>query len=141
MGFLIVIAIAVTVSVLVYRLTDGGEPASGTLEDGLSPEPAAAGSVGGQATAVTTPSDVEEWAGGDVDSPGKARPAPPQGPRRVELSPEAGSIPVVGARPSWHSRLGGALGLLVAVGLGAIAIAGTLYLAGTMIARLISNAG
>jgi hypothetical protein len=37
--------------------------------------------------------------------------------------------------------LGGALGLLVAVGLGAIAIAGTLYLAGTMIARLISNAG
>ena len=59
----------------------------------------------------------------------------------MELSPEAGSIPVVGARPSWHSRLGGALGLLVAVGLGAIAIAGTLYLAGTMIARLISNAG
>jgi len=31
--------------------------------------------------------------------------------------------------------------MLVAVGLGAIAIAGTLYLAGTMIARLISNAG
>ena len=140
MGFLIVIAIAVTVGVLVYRLTDGGEPAPGALEDGPSPEPAAASS-GGQATAVTTPSDVEEWAGGDVDSPGRARPTPPQGPRRVELSPEAGSIPVVGARPSWHSRLGGALGLLVAVGLGAIAIAGTLYLAGTMIARLISNAG
>ena len=140
MGFLIVIAIAVTVGVLVYRLTDGGEPTPGTLDDGPSPGPAAA-SVGGQATAGTTPSDVEEWAGGDVDSPGRARPTPPQGPRRVELSPEAGSIPVVGARPSWHSRLGGALGLLVAVGLGAIAIAGTLYLAGTMIARLISNAG
>ena len=139
MGFLIVIAIAVTVGVLVYRLTDGGEPAAGTIEDGPSPAPAA--TAGGQAVRATTPSDVGEWAGGDVDSPGKARPTPPQGPRRVELSPEAGSIPVVGARPSWHSRLGGALGLLVAVGLGAIAIAGTLYLAGTMIARLISNAG
>ena len=141
MGFLIVIAIAVTVGVLVYRLTDGGEPAAGTLEEGPSPEVATTATAGGQVSAATTPSDVEEWAGGDVDSPGRARPGPSPGPRRVELSPEAGSIPVVGARPSWHSRLGGALGLLVAVGLGAIAIAGTLYLAGTMIARLISNAG
>ena len=141
MGFLIVIAIAVTVGVLVYRLTDGGEPALGTPEDGPSPEFAATATAGGQATAATSPSDVEEWAGGDVDSPGKPRPRRSSEPRRVELSPEAGSIPVVGARPSWHSRLGGALGLLVAVGLGAIAIAGTLYLAGTMIARLISNAG
>jgi hypothetical protein len=140
-GFLIVIAIAVTVGVLVYRLTDGGEPAVGTPEDGPSPELAATATAGGQATAATAPSDVEEWAGGDVGSPGRTHPRPSPGPRRVELSPEAGSIPVVGARPSWHSRLGGALGLLVAVGLGAIAIAGTLYLAGTMIARLISNAG
>ncbi len=141
MGFLIVIAIAVTVGVLVYRLTDGGEPAAATIEDGPPPESAATATAGGQTAAATAPSDVEEWAGGDVDSPGRARPGPSPGPRRVELSPEAGSIPVVGARPSWHSRLGGALGLLVAVGLGAIAIAGTLYLAGTMIARLISNAG
>ena len=141
MGFLIVIAIAVTVGVLVYRLTDGGESAVGTPEDGLAPQLTAKATAGGQATAAAAPSDVGEWAGGDVDPPGRARPTPPQGPRRVELSPEAGSIPVVGARPSWHSRLGGALGLLVAVGLGAIAIAGTLYLAGTMIARLISNAG
>jgi len=140
-GFLIVIAIAVTVGVLVYRLTDGGEPAAATIEDGPPPESAATATAGDQTAEATTPSDVEEWAGGDVDSPGRARPGPSPGPRRVELSPEAGSIPVVGVRPSWHSRLGGALGLLVAVGLGAIAIAGTLYLAGTMIARLISNAG
>jgi hypothetical protein len=139
-GFLIVIAIAVTVGALVYRLTDGGEPA-GTLEDGPSAELAASATTGGQASAASTPSDVGEWAGGVVDSPGRSRPTPPAGPRRVELSPEAGSIPVVAARPSWHSRLGGALGLLIAVGLGAIAIAGTLYLAGTMVARLISNAG
>ena len=53
-----------------------------------------------------------------------------------------GGLDPGGGRPSVvHSRLGGALGLLVALGLGALAIAGTLSLAGTMIARLISNAG
>ncbi|HVD71604.1 MAG TPA: hypothetical protein VNG34_12185, partial [Actinomycetota bacterium] len=100
MGFLIVIAIAVTVGVLVYRLTDGGEPAAGTLEEGPSPEVATTATAGGQVSAATTPSVVEEWAGGDVASPGRARPGPSPGPRRVELSPEAGSLPVVGARPS-----------------------------------------
>ena len=96
---------------------------------------ASAGSSGSEA-----PSDVHEWAGGDVDLPSRAA-AAAEGPRRVELSAEAGSIPVVSTRQSWHSRLNGAMGLILAVGLGAIAIAAALYVGGTMIARLVSNGG
>jgi hypothetical protein len=129
-GFLIVLAIAVTVGVLVYRLTDGGEPTAEPIED-------TAFATGSSAPVAGRPSDVEEWAGGEVEPPHRGTPA--GAPRRVELSPEAGSIPVVGVRPSWHSRLNGAMGLIVAVGLGAIAIAGALYLAGSMVARLISG--
>ena len=136
MGFVIVIAIAVLVGVLVYRLTDGGAPTPYPVD----PATSAAALERTAEPAAVRPPDVHEWAGGDVGSPAHPNPPPPSGPHRVELSPEAGSIPVVGARQSWHARLGGALGLLVAVGVGAIAIAGALYVAGTFVAKMISNA-
>ena len=133
MGFVFVIA--VLVGVLVYRLTDGGEPTPHPVD----PATSVASLASETDTAARRPADVNEWAGGDVGSPAQGGPPPPSGPHRVELSPEAGSIPVVGARQSWHARLGGALGLLVAVGLGAIAIAGALYVAGTFVAKMLSN--
>jgi hypothetical protein len=53
------------------------------------------------------------------------------------VSPET-SIPVVATPRSWQARLSGALGLVVAIGIGAIAIALTLYGIGMLIARLVS---
>ena len=140
MGFVIVLAIAVTVGVLVYRLT---APPNDVPDAGFErrDEPAAAAVV---------PDDVREWTGGDTEPrPGAsdasgATGASPEtsgepGPARVELSPDAGSIPVVRTRPSWHSRLNGAMGLVVAIGIGAAAIALALYLVGTTIARMVSS--
>jgi hypothetical protein len=122
-GIVIVLAIAVTVGVLVYRLTDSGDVAT-QVE---IPLPEAA------------PDDVLQWAGGEVGDRDvvAAGEAPDSDPARLRVSPET-EIPVVSARRSWSSRLSGGLGLVVAIGVGAVAIALTLYVLGTLVARLIS---
>lgn len=120
MGYVIVLAIAVAVGVLVYRLTDAGEIATEAANPG-SAEP------------VASPDDVDQWVGGEAAEPMGTRP----GPDRIRVSPEI-DIPVVNAKRSWTSRVNGGLGLVVAIAMGALAIALFLYGVGTLIARLVS---
>ena len=113
-----VLAVAAAVGVLVYRLTAGdGRPAG----DADASVPGAG-------------ADVSEWSGGEAETAGSgagdARSAVPEG-----------YIPVAPGAPSWHSRLGGLMGLVIAVGAGAIALALALYAIGELIARLVSSAG
>jgi hypothetical protein len=133
MGLIIVLAIAITVGVLVFLLTDGGE--IGTGGD------AAFSGVAGSSSEGEPPAggadDVQQWAGGEVGGPASSAGGPSPGRTVVQVSPET-SIPVVATSRSWQARLSGALGLVVAIGIGAIAIALTLYGIGMLIARLVS---
>ena len=52
-----------------------------------------------------------------------------------------GYIRVAGGKPSWHARLGGAMGLLIAVAVGAIGLAVSLWAVGSFLARLFADAG
>lgn len=119
------LAVAVGVGVLVYRLTAGGEeltptePAKGTADDGFArtgEEPSAA-----RAEATRPPSTAEQ-------------------PAQEARVPE-GYIPVTGGAASWHDRLGGAMGLVIAVAVGAIALALSLWAVVVLVARLASGAG
>jgi hypothetical protein len=111
-GTVLVVTIAVAVGVLVYRLTAGGEEVPAVPED-----------------------DVGTWAGGESGSPETVRPSE----RSIEV-PE-GYIRVSGSGPSWHARLGGAMGLVIAVAVGAIALALSLWALGALLARLFAQAG
>lgn len=102
MGTLLVIAVAVGVGVLVFRLTAGGVEPARTLDRATE--------------------------GADA------------GPERA--SPEVlevpqGYIPVAPGAPSWHARLGGAMGLLIAVAIGAIALALSLWALVSLVGRLL----
>ena len=99
MGLIIVLAIAVAVGVMTFRLTGGGTVSDDRAETGVP---------------STGPSE------------------------RIQVSPDT-AIPVVTARRSWHSRLNGALGLVIVIGVGAVAIAFTLYGIGMLIARILSS--
>jgi hypothetical protein len=74
--------------------------------------------------------DVEEWKGtGAVSAQ----------PDDVPVQP--GYAPVAPPdAPSWHSRLNGTLGLVVAVSLAAVTLAIAIYQVGHLIARLMSQA-
>ena len=129
MGWVILLLISTGVGLLVYHLT-GSSPAldgahTTARRTGLEPRGAAA-------SIVAAPDDVREWAGGEV-AHGTGAPA------RVELAPHT-TVPVVGSGLSWHSRVNGVLGLVVAVGLGAAAIALAMYGLGSVIVRLIGGA-
>ena len=117
MGTVLVVLIAVAVGVLVFRLTAGG------MEPTRSAEPATPG-----------PDDeVGVWSGGEGDT----RSASAE--RRTEV-PE-GYIPVAPGAPSWHARLGGAMGLVIAVAIGAIALAFSLWAFVSFVSRLVSDVG
>ena len=152
MGFVIVVAIAVTVGVLVYRLTDPGplpeEPPAGLDPAGVDPaglDPASVDPFGVDparaSQAQARPDDVREWAGGEVDDDASPRPRSPDPAGSQPIETGARSLPRVSSGSSWHARLGGTMGLVIAVGLGAIAIALAMYAAGTLIARLVSGVG
>jgi len=49
-------------------------------------------------------------------------------------------LPVATAPPSWHTRLTGALGLLISIAVAAIALAVGIYAFGSAIGRLIGGA-
>jgi len=118
-GTVLVVLIAVAVGVLVFRLTAGG------MEPTRSAEPATPG-----------PDDeVGVWSGGE----GEGRSARASTERRSEV-PE-GYIPVAPGAPSWHARLGGAMGLVIAVAIGAIALAFSLWALVSFVSRLVSDAG
>ncbi|MDH4112969.1 MAG: hypothetical protein OEV60_09875 [Actinomycetota bacterium] len=89
-------------------------------------------------------------AGGELDAepglPATGDPEPDAGPTsepRAERTLEApeGYIPVSPGGPSWHARLGGAMGLVIAVAVGAIALAFSLWALTSFVARLVSDAG
>jgi hypothetical protein len=108
-GIVLVLAIAVAVGVLVYRLTDGGQPASAAPDAG--------------------PAEPDEAAWGGGAPPQSARPEVPEG-----------YIPVSEGAPSWHARLGGAMGLVIAVAVGAIGLAFSLWALVELISRLFADA-
>lgn len=119
MGTVLVVVIAVAVGVLVYRLTAGGaEPTS-------SAEPPLPGT-----------DEVGAWTSGEG---GVTRSALAPTERRTEV-PE-GYIPVASGAPSWHARLGGAMGLVIAVAIGAIVLALSLWALVSLVSRLFSGAG
>jgi hypothetical protein len=70
----------------------------------------------------------EGWAGGPEPA---APPAPPTNFERLSVSRE---------RRSWHDRAIGILGLVVAVALGAAAVAFSLYLVGRVVLALLEQA-
>jgi hypothetical protein len=115
-GTVLVLTIAVAVGVLVYRLTagEGGAPAPGD-------------------------DDVAAWSGGESGpspTPGTVRAA-----GRATMEVPEGYIPVSEGTPSWNARLGGAMGLVIAVAIGAIALAASLWAAVSLLARLFADAG
>jgi hypothetical protein len=77
-------------------------------------------------------SDEAAWSGGDATTP-----RPPDRP----IEPPEGYIPVAPGRASWHSRLGGAMGLVIAVAVGAIALALSVWALVELIARMFADTG
>jgi hypothetical protein len=115
-GTVLVVIVAVGVGVLVFRLTAGGEEPIREAEE------------------TRAPGGIGAWAGG--------APTPPA-EQPSERAPEvpAGYIPVASGAPSWHARLGGAMGLVIAVAVGAIALALSLWGIAALVGRLVSDAG
>ena len=114
MGTLLVLVIAVGVGVLVYRLTAG--PDAVEAQGSVDPETG----------------DEAAWSGGDATTP--TQPDRPDEPRE-------GYIPVAPGRASWHSRLGGAMGLVIAVAVGAIALALSVWALVELVSRMFADAG
>jgi len=76
------------------------------------------------------PADAGEWQGGTAGAGG-----PP-------TAMQPGSyVPVTPSEPSWHSRMGGVMGLVIAVTIAALGIAFALYMVGQTIVHLIHSAG
>jgi hypothetical protein len=126
LGTVLVLALAVGVGVLVYRLTAGGDEPAATADPARSGE-----------------HDVSTWTGGEPSpAPADAGRSPAVSDRPTQQSrvPE-GYIPVSAGAASWHDRLGGAMGLVIAVAVGAIALALSLWAVVVLVARLASGAG
>jgi hypothetical protein len=126
LGYVIVLLLAVAAGGLVYwaSMRFAGEadpsraddpPASGT------PRPGERGSASASADDGGTDD-------GDLEAP------PGNG------LPGTAYIPVVSARGSWQGRLGGVMGLVIAVVVAAATIAFVLYEAGHIISKLLSGA-
>jgi hypothetical protein len=109
-GIVLVLAIAVAVGVLVYRLTAGGEEAAPSTP--------------------TAEGDDASWATDPTPAAAKSTPT---------LEVPEGYIPVAGAGPSWQGRLGGAMGLVIAVAIGAIGLALSLWALVTLVSRAFAD--
>jgi hypothetical protein len=73
--------------------------------------------------------------GGFGGEPASPRLPPPMAP------PEASTyVSVMASKPDWQSRMTGILGLAVAVVVGAVALAGSIYLSASWLVRLIGHA-
>ena len=114
MGTALVLVIAVGVGVLVYRLTAGPDAV-----DALGSGDPEAGDSGARprGDAMTSPLP---------DAP---------------VEPPEGYIPVAPGPASWHSRLGGAMGLVIAVAVGAIALALSVWALVELVSRMFADAG
>jgi hypothetical protein len=72
--------------------------------------------------------------GGEPASPSSAPLAPPRPPGPSTY------VSVIASKPDWQSRMTGILGLAVAVVVGAVALAGSIYLSASWLVRLIGHA-
>ena len=111
-GTLLVLVIAVGVGVLVYRLTAGPE------------------AVGAPGAPDPDAGEPDTWTGGGSTPP-------PEHP----VEPPEGYIPVAPGKASWHARLGGAMGLVIAVAVGAIALALSVWALVELVSRMFAGAG
>ena len=66
--------------------------------------------------------------------------APSESRPERRAAPEGSYVPVSPASPSWHTRLGGVMGLVIAVTGAALGIAAGLYLVGHFLAHLLHSA-
>jgi hypothetical protein len=76
--------------------------------------------------------DPEMWVGAAGGAPGG--PAPPPPPTNFER------LSITNAQRTWHDRLIGSLGLVVAVAVAAAALAFAVYLAGSTVVGLLEKA-
>ena len=115
MGLIIVFAIAVAVGVIVFRLTGGGVPAS-------------------------DPDDVMPWAGGESTGTRRTRGACSAAPRRSDQDPGVAGDrdPGGDGAPIVAFTFERRAGTRRVVGIGAVAIAFSLYGIGMLIARILS---
>ena len=88
--------------------------------------------VGGVVFAVSLRRPVVRPSSSGFDPPGVGEP-----PR---AGPDTAYVPVATAPPSWHTRLTGALGLLISIAAAAVALAVGVYAFGAAIGRLIGGA-
>lgn len=114
LAYILVLLIAVAVGYGVYWLA---------LHWGLSAEP-------------SVPADVGEWRGTEPPAPVEYGGIP----LHEEEDEPAAYLPIARGRLSWQSRMGGILGLAVAVTVAAIASALTLYALGQMVVHLLKSA-
>ncbi len=111
-GILLVLVIAVGVGVLVYRLTAGPE------------------AMGAPAAQDPETGEPDTW------TEGGAMPPPD-----LPVEPPEGYIPVAPGKADWHARLGGAMGLVIAVAVGAIALALSVWALVEFVSRMFAGAG
>ncbi len=118
LGTILVLLIAGAVGVGVYVLT---------LRLGVRREP-------------EIPADVKEWQGGqpEVDPMTSAMIEPDE--TRAGLPGMGAYLPVTASRPSWQSRIGGLMGLVIAVIVAAAAAAFGIYSLGHLVGRLLQHA-
>jgi hypothetical protein len=70
---------------------------------------------------------------------GGSRAIPIQPPEDGSGNPGTRYVPVDGDPTSWHSRLGGLMGLAIAIAIAALALAAIAYQGGLMFTRLFSG--
>ena len=111
---LLFVAIAVGVGVLVFRITGAVPPPPQHVPPGEGGQAAGRPETGSEPQPPLFPDD---------------RPGAPEGYIRVETSPTP-----------WSARLGGAMGLVIAIGIGAITLALSVWGLISLVARMVSGA-
>jgi hypothetical protein len=90
--------------------------------------------------APEVPGDVQEWQG-TQSGPEPMSSIPVEAYDAPQSPPGGAYLPVTPGRPSWQSRMGGLMGLVIAVILAAGAGAFALYAVGHLIGQLLRSAG
>lgn len=130
MGYVIVVLLAALAGGLVYwasmRFSDGADAPAGDGPVSVADEPTP--ERGGESSdAAGAALDT----GTEIEAADEASPSP---------APGTAYIPVLRTRGSWQGRLGGIMGLVIAVAVAAATIAFALYEAGHFISKMLSGA-
>ena len=119
LSYIMVLLVAVVVGLAVYVLV---------LRLGMQRPPTDVGEAAAPSTTQFAPQSETRPETGSQTRPER------------RMAPEGAYVPVSPASPSWHSRLGGVMGLVIAVTGAALGIAAGLYLVGHLVARLLHSA-